>query len=80
MSDIVKQHGFATVQDFYTAYHTAKRAIEAYQNEYAKWEETYREKVTPKAETMHDKIKRYQEKTDRLNASQPSRNRDNGAK
>ena len=32
------------------------------------------------AETMHEKIKRYQEKADRQNASQPYRNRDKGAR
>lgn len=31
LSGIVKQHGFATVQDFYTAFYTAQRAIDAYQ-------------------------------------------------
>ena len=35
LSGIVKQHGFATVQDFYTAFYTAQRAIDAYQKECA---------------------------------------------
>ena len=39
----------------------------------------YGEKVSPKAETMHEKIKRYQEKADRHNASQPYRDKDKGA-
>ena len=78
---IVRQHGFATVQDFYTAFYTAQRATDAYQKECDKWEEAYsREKASPKAETMHDKIKRYQEKADRQNASQPYRSRDKGAR
>ena len=76
LSGIVRQNGFATVQDFYKAFYTAQRATDAYQKECAKWEEAYGEKATPKAETMHDKIKRYQEKADRLNASQPYRSRD----
>lgn len=80
LSGIVRQHGFATVQDFYTAFYTAQRATDTYQNEYAKWAETYGEKATPKAETMHDKIKRYQEKADRQNANQPYRSRDRGAR
>jgi hypothetical protein len=33
-----------------------------------------------KVESVHDKIKRYQEKADRQNASQPSRSRDKGAR
>ena len=80
LSGIVRQHGFATVQDFYTAFYTAQRATEAYQKECAKWEESYGEKATPKAETMHEKIQRYQEKADRMNASQPYRGRDKGAR
>ena len=67
LSGIVRQHGFATVQDFYTAYYTAKRATEAYQQECAKWEEAYREKTTPKAETLQEKIQQYQEKDERQN-------------
>ena len=80
LSSIVRQHGFATVQDFYTAFYTAQRATEAFQQECTKWEETYEEKATPKAETMHEKIQRYKEKVDRPNASQPYRNRDKGAR
>ncbi|MBQ9990966.1 MAG: hypothetical protein IJP31_08505 [Lachnospiraceae bacterium] len=80
LSSIVRQHGFATAQDFYTAFYTAKRATDTYQNECVKWEDAYGEKATPKTETMHDKIKRYQEKADRLNASQPYQSRDRGAR
>lgn len=79
LSGIVRQHGFATVQDFYTAFYTAQRAIDAYQKECAKWDETYGEKDTPKAETMHEKIKRYQEKADRQNASHTYQSWDKGA-
>ena len=80
LSGIIRQHGFATVQDFYTAFYTAQRAIDAYLKECAKWEEAYGEKATPKAETMHEKIQRYKEKVDRHNANQPYRSRDKGAR
>ena len=80
LSGIVRQYGFATVQDFYTAFYTAQHATDAYQRECAKWDETYGEKATPKAETMHEKIQRYKEKADRQNASQPYRCRDKGAR
>ena len=80
LSGIVRQHGFATVQDFYTAFYTAQHATEAYQKECAKWEEFYGEKATPKTETMHEKLQRYQEMADRQNASQPYRSRDKGAR
>ena len=80
LSGIVRQHGFATVQDFYTAFYTAQRAIDAYQKECAKWKETYGEKATPKAETMNEKIQRYKETADRQNANQPYRSKDKGAR
>ena len=80
LSGIVRQYGFATVQDFYTAFYTAQRVTDAYQKECAKWEETYGEKATPKAESMHEKLQRYQEKADRQNANQPHRSRDKGAR
>ena len=80
LSGIVRQHGFATVQDFYTAFYTAQRANDAYEKECAKWEEVYGEKATPKAESMHEKLQRYQEKADRQNASQSYRSRDKGAR
>ncbi len=80
LSSIVRQHGFATVQDFYTAFYTAQRATDAYQKEYAKWDEAYGEKATPKIEIMHEQIQRYQEKADKQNASQPYRGRDKGAR
>ena len=80
LSGIVRQHGFATVQDFYTAFYTAKCATDAYQNECAKWEEAYGEKATPKAETMHEKIQKYKEKVDRQNVNRPYQSRDKGAR
>ena len=80
LSGIVRQHGFETVQDFYTAFYTATCATDAYQNECAKWEEAYGEKATPKAETMHEKIQRYKEKVDRQNVNRPYQSRDKGAR
>ena len=80
LSSIVKQHGFATVQDFYTAFYTAQRATDAYEKACAKWEKAYGEKTTPKAETLHEKIKRYQEKADRQYANRPNQSRDKGAR
>ena len=80
LSNIVKQHGFATVQDFYTAFYTAQCVTDAYQKENAKWEEAYGEKATPKAETMHEKIQIYQEKADRQNANHSYQSRDKGVR
>ena len=33
LSCIVRQHGFATIQDFYTAFYTAQHTTDAYQKE-----------------------------------------------
>ena len=38
------------------------RNTDAYQKECAKWEKDFGEQTTPKAETMHEKLQRYQEK------------------
>ena len=80
LSGIVRQHGFATVQDFYTAFYTAQLATDTYQKECAKWNEAYGEKATPKTETIHEKIQRYQEKADRHNANRPYQSKDKGAR
>ena len=46
----------------------------------AKWDEAHGEKATPKAESMHEKLQRYQEMADTQNVSQPYRGRDKGAR
>ena len=79
LSSIVRQHGFATVQDFYRALHTAQNAFDTYQKACAKWDETYGEKA-PKTETMQEKLQRYKEQVAQQNASQPYRSRDKGAR
>lgn len=78
LSGIVKQNGFKTVQDFYAAFYTAQRATDTYQKTCARWEENFGEKSTPKAESMHEKLQRYQEKADRQNANRPYQSRDKG--
>ena len=80
LSGIVRQHGFATVQDFYTAFYIAQNAFDQYQKDCAKWDEAYGEITTPKVETMHEKIQRYQEKADRQNANHSYQSRDKGAR
>ena len=79
LSAIIRQHGFATVQDFYRALHTAQNAFDTYQTAYAKWDETYGEKA-PKPETMQEKLQRYKEQVAQQNASQPYPSRDKGAR
>ena len=80
LSGIVKQHGFETVQNFYTAFYTAQRATDAYKKACVKWEKDFGEQTTPKAETMHEKLQRYQEKADRQNSNRPYQSRDKGAR
>ena len=79
LSGIVRQHGFATVQDFYTAFYTAQRATDTYEKACTKWEEAYGEK-SPKPETIHEKIQRYLEKADKQNVNRPYQSRDKGAR
>ena len=80
LSGIVRQHGFVTVQDFYTAFYTAQRATDTYKKECAKWDKAYGEKTTPEAETVHEKIQRYQEKDDRQNTNRTYQSRDKWAR
>lgn len=80
LSGIVRQHGFATVQDFYGAFYAAQNAFDQYQHDCAKWDEVYGEKATSKAETIHEKIQRYQEKVDRQNTNRQYQNKDKGAR
>ena len=79
LSGIVRLHGFATVQDFYTAFYTAQRATDTYEKACTKWKEAYGEK-SPKPETIHEKIQRYQEKADKQNVNRPYQSRDKGAR
>ena len=79
LSGIVRLHGFATVQDFYTAFYTAQRATDTYEKACTKWEEAYGEK-SPKPETIHEKLQRYQEYADKQNVNRPYQSRDKGAR
>ena len=76
LSGIVRQHGFATVQDFYTALHTAQNAL----YRYPKWEASYGEKSTQKAETVHERLQRHKEKVDRQKSKNDYKSKDNGAR
>ncbi len=44
LSGIVRQHEFATVQDFYTAFYTAQNAFDQYQKDCAKCDKAYGDK------------------------------------
>ncbi len=80
LSGIVRQQGYATVQDFYTTFYTAQRATDAYQKECAKWEEAYGEKATPKTKTFHERLQRYQQEAERQNSERTYRTKDKGAR
>ena len=68
------------MQEFYTAFYTAQRATDAYKKACVKWEKDFGEQTTPKAETMHEKLQRYQEKADSQNSNRPYQSRDKGAR
>ena len=68
------------MQGFYTALKTSQNALYRYQEECAKWEETYGKKTTKRTETLHERIQRYKEKDDRQNTEQPYKSRDKGAR
>ena len=80
LSGIVGQHGFATVQDFYTAFYAAQNAFDQYQKDCEKWDKAYGEKTTPKAETYHERLQRYQQEAERQNSERTYRTKDKGAR
>ena len=58
LSNTVRKYGFATVQDFYTAFRTTQSAYERHQQEVREWEETYGEKPQRK-ETLTERLQWY---------------------
>ena len=80
LSGIVRRHGFATVQDFYTALYTAQNALYRYHEDCTKWEASYGEKSTQKAETVHERLQRHKEKVDRQKSKNDYKSKDNGAR
>lgn len=55
------------MQEYYIAFKASKNAFCKYQEECTQREEAYGEKAAQKAETMHEKIQRYQQKANRHN-------------
>ena len=58
LSNTVRKYGFATVQDFYTAFRTTQSAYERHQQEVREWEEIYGEKPQRK-ETLTERLQWY---------------------
>ncbi len=67
LSGIVRQYGYQTVQDFYKALHASQETFYGYQEDCAKWDESYGEKTNSK-ETFTERIQRYQMQADEQNA------------
>lgn len=70
LSNTVRKYGFATVQDFYTAFRTAQSAYEKYQQEVWEWEESYGEKPQRK-ETLTERLQLYDRETGHRQQTEP---------
>lgn len=81
LSNTVRKYGFATVQDFYTAFRTAQSAYEKHQQEVLEWERTYGEKPQWQ-ETLAERLQRYdREKVNRQQTEQQyHQHKDRGAR
>lgn len=60
LKGIVWRYGFQTVQDFYRSYHASTSAYNDYQNKVNRWESTYGVSEPPKAETISQRMEKYQ--------------------
>ncbi len=80
LSGIVRQYGFANVQEFYNTFRTSEDACRKYQKELSKWEDAYGENAKPKEESLSEKIQRYQKQVSEQNHSHTSSHKDRGAR
>ena len=80
LSGIVKQYGFSTVEDFYTAFYASKDAFYRYQKECNKCEETYGKKDTPKEESFEERLQKYRQAVERQYSERTYRSKDKGAR
>ncbi len=80
LSGIVRQYGFANVQEFYNTFRTSEDAYRRYQKDLSKWEDTYGENAKPKEESFSEKLQRYQKQVSEQNRQYTSNHRDRGAR
>ncbi len=80
LSGIVRQYGFANVQEFYNTFKTSEDAYRRYQKELSKWEDTYGENAKPKEESFSEKLQRYQKQVSEQNYLHTSDYRGRGAR
>ncbi len=80
LSGIVRQYGFANVQEFYNTFRTSEDAYRKYQKECAKWEDTNGENAKLKEESFSEKLQRYQKQVSEQNCLHSSSHKDRGAR
>ena len=78
-ANTVRNHGFTSVKEFYDTLYASKEAYNEYMREERAWEEAYGEKPS-KAETLTERLQRYQKKSDRQYSEKDYKGRDKGAR
>lgn len=78
-ANTVKNHGFTSVKEFYDTLYASKEAYNKYLLELKAWEEAYGEKVS-KAETLTERLQRYQKEADRQYSEKDYKGRDKGTR
>lgn len=68
------------MQEFYRTYHKSHSVYADYQNQVAKWEETYGEEEESKQEKLHERIQNYQKKIVERQTERDTYSRDRGTR
>lgn len=81
LSDIAKQYGYQTVQDFYRIYHAAQNAYSDYRDKVVKWEKM-NGKITqkPKKESLHEQLQSYQRGESARQSEHDTQRKDRGTR
>ena len=80
LKGIVWRYGFQTVQDFYRSYHASTSAYRDYQSKVKSWESTYEVSEKPKAETITERMVRYEKEKKGLHYQRNNQKKDRGAR
>lgn len=78
-ANTVRNHGFTSVKEFYDTLYASKEAYNKYLLELKAWEKAYGEKAS-KAETLTERLQRYQKETHKQYSEKDYKGRDKGAR
>lgn len=80
LTGIVWRYGYQTVQNFYRSYKSSISAYDDYQSKVEKWETTYGVSEKPTAETIVERMSRYQKEISEQQTKQVYHKKDRGGR